>query len=339
MANPVFVSDQVAREVLDWKEMIDALRDAHAAELHPHAAPPRTMARGVDGEWMRSLAAVPAGQIMGTKFFALSRQRNVRYCIALFDKDDASLVALVDANTVTARRTAATTAVALDKLAPRRRLRVGLYGSGAEASEHAHAVAAVREIASLAVFSPTRENREAFAERFSKSLGVPCRAVDTPEAATAEAELVVCATAPRPQSPNVKGAWLRPDQTVASIGSTLPEQWELDPEAIAKAATIVCDSAEEVTHGTADFIAARKEGVKFDDKVFDLADLLHGKLDARLAKGGMAMFKSAGTGLQDVVVATLAWRRAVERGLAVTLPMELSRKGGNRRAPGAAPQR
>ena len=104
MANTVFVSDEAVQEVLDWKEMVDKLAEAHAAELHADFAPPRTMARGLTGEWTRALCAVPAGPIMGLKFFALAAKGGgIRYCIALFRKTDSEMVALVDANTVTAR--------------------------------------------------------------------------------------------------------------------------------------------------------------------------------------------------------------------------------------------
>src|SRR5579864_6276754 len=82
MANTVFVSDETVQQVLDWKEMVDRLAEAHAADLHADFAPPRTMARGLSGEWTRALCAVPAGPIMGTKFFALAAKGGgIRYCI------------------------------------------------------------------------------------------------------------------------------------------------------------------------------------------------------------------------------------------------------------------
>ena len=83
-------------------------------------------------------------------------------------------------------------------------------------------------------------------------------------------------------------------------------------------------------------IAARKAGVKFEGKVFDLPDLVKGKLDAKVKAADITMYRSAGTGLQDVVVAELAWRRALEKGLAVELPMQLFHKTVAPRAP--APQ-
>jgi ornithine cyclodeaminase/alanine dehydrogenase len=337
MANTVFVSDEVVQQVLDWKEMVDKLAEAHAADLHPDFAPPRTMARGLTGEWTRALCAVPAGPIMGTKFFALAAKGGgIRYCIALFQKTDSELVALVDANTVTARRTAGATAVALDKLAPNRPLSVGILGSGHEASAHINAVGTRRKFTSIKVFSPTAANREAFAAKFSKQLGIPCKAVATSREAIEGVDLVLGTTSTRGE-PSLKGEFLCKGQTIGAIGSTLPEQWECDPVAMDKADLIVCDNAEEVQHGTGDFIQAKKAGVNFDGKVFDLPDLVKGKLDAKIKAAGITMYRSAGTGLQDVVTAELAWRRAVERKLAVELPMQLFHKDSRARAPLAQP--
>lgn len=43
--------------------------------------------------------------------------------------------------------------------------------------------------------------------------------------------------------------------------------------------------------------------MKFDSKVFDVPGPAKGKPDARAKTAGSAMYRSAGTGLQDVVVA------------------------------------
>jgi ornithine cyclodeaminase/alanine dehydrogenase len=337
MANAVFVSDETVQQVLDWKEMVDKLAEAHAADLHADFAPPRTMARGLTGEWTRALCAVPSGPIMGTKFFALAAKGGgIRYCIALFQKTDSELVALVDANTVTARRTAGATAVALDKLAPNKPLSLGILGSGHEASAHVNAIGTRRKFTSIKVFSPTRANREAFAAKFAKQLGIPCTPVASPREAIEGVDMVVGTTSTRGE-PSLKGEYLTKGQCIGAIGSTLPEQWECDPIAMDKADLIVCDNAEEVQHGTGDFINARKAGVKFDGKVFDLPDLVKGKLDAKIKAAGITMYRSAGTGLQDVVVAELAWRRATEKGLAVELPMQLFHKTVAARAPAPQP--
>src|SRR5207249_1008550 len=83
-------------------------------------------------------------------------------------------------NQITAIRTAATAAVAVDALAPRRPLRVAMIGSGFEARSQLNALHATRSIESVAVFSPTPASRQRFADDFRKLLGMDIIAADTP---------------------------------------------------------------------------------------------------------------------------------------------------------------
>jgi ornithine cyclodeaminase/alanine dehydrogenase-like protein (mu-crystallin family) len=326
MTHPVFVSDAAARQVLAWPDMIATLAAVYAVEHPPFAGPPRTLARG-PGIWMRTLTGVlPSGSVMGVKQFCFPRGRRVHYMISLFDQESGELLALLDANTITAWRTGATTAVAIDRMAPRGELRVAMLGSGAEAHSHMRAIAAVRPIASLAVFSPNPDRRAAFARTFAAELGVECRAAATPRAAVEGATLIVGASRTLDGKPALEGAWIEPGVLVASIGATLPEHVELDPAAIAQAEIIVADMPHEVMDETGCFLAAKRQGIAFADKFMSLNDMMRGKADARLAAARRPMYRSVGQSLQDLAVAELAWREAEKRGLATPLPMELVTK-------------
>jgi alanine dehydrogenase len=316
----LFLSDADVRAALTWREAIDAVRDAYAVHTDAAALPPRTMARG-EGAWLRTLSATPSHcEYMGVKLIAASpAARRASYLVALFDRRTATLVALLDGNHITGMRTAATSAVAVDALAPRRPLRVAVVGSGFEASNHVAAVAAVRDIADLAVFSPTEANRRRFAEEAAATLGVDARAATSAENAVRGADLVLAAARSRDESPTVRGAWLRSDATVVSIGSTLPEQRELDADAIRRADVIVADVPDEVGDETGDMIAAVAEGVAFAEKLVSLADVIGAAGAGRRADDSIALYKSVGSALQDVTVSELCLRRARELGLGRTL--------------------
>jgi ornithine cyclodeaminase/alanine dehydrogenase len=326
MTRPVFVSDAVARQVLAWPDMIATLRQTYSVEHPPFAGPPRTLARG-KGIWMRTLTGVlPSGTVMGVKQFCFPRGRRVRYMISLFDQESGELLALLDANTITSWRTGATTAVAIDRMAAPGKARIAMLGSGAEARAHARAIAAVRPIESLAVYSPTAARREAFARLFADELGVPCHAVGSARQAVEGATIIVGATRTLDGKPPLEGAWLEPGMLVASIGATLPEHFEIDGAAIARSELIVADMPHEVMDETGCFQAARKAGVAFADKFASLNDLMLGRVDDRLRAARHPMYRSVGQSLQDLAVAELAWREAAKRGLATELPMELAVK-------------
>ena len=314
----LFLSDDDVRAAISLPEAIGALRDAYATPTDAAALPPRTMARA-DGTWLRTLSAMPAHcAYMGAKLIAASPPaRRASYLIALFDRRTTALVALLDGNHVTGMRTAATSAVAIDALAPRAPLRVAVIGSGFEARNHVAALASVRAVADLAVYSPTEANRRRFAEETSATHGIPARAVASAEEAVRDAELVVAAARSNDERPRVRATWLRPDATVVSIGSTLPEQRELDADCIRRAGLIVADVADEVAEGTGDMLAAAAEGVDPRDRLVSLSGLLAG--DRRRAERSIAIYKSVGSALQDVTVSELCVRRARELGLGRSL--------------------
>jgi alanine dehydrogenase len=269
---------------------------------------------------MRALTAAPVGsRFMGAKVFGFGRQKNANYLIALFDQDSGLLTALVDGNVVTGLRTAATTAVVIEKLTPNRALRVGILGSGHEAHAHLQALASARPIETVSVFSPTESKRAAFAHDF-QSAGIHCSPVSEPAAAVAGADVVIAAARSYGEKPILRGEWLDEQTMVASIGSTLPEQREIDEKTIDRSDLIVCDMPDEVVAETGDMLAAAAAGISFDSKIISLNDLMSGLCDARAAQSRRPLYKSVGSAIQDVVVAGAMFEKAEAAGLAVSLP-------------------
>jgi ornithine cyclodeaminase/alanine dehydrogenase len=316
----LFLSDADVASLADWRSAVVALANAYAETIAPAMVPPRSMARG-DGYWLRSLTAIPPhGATMGCKLIAASpRARCASYLISLFDRQTMALTALIDGNRVTGLRTAATAAVAVDKLAPLRPLRVGVIGSGFEARGALDCLAAVRRVASARVFSPTPASRERFAAAFRPALDVA--PVGSAEAAVDGADVVICAARSRDESPVLRARWLPEGATVVSLGSTLPEQREIDEDTMARAACIVADMPEEVLHDTGDAIAAVMAGVDLASKLVPLADLVAGRITARRNDRDIVLYKSVGSALQDIVIAEMLLARAQQRGRGTALPI------------------
>jgi ornithine cyclodeaminase/alanine dehydrogenase len=326
----LLLSDADVRAVLGWRPAVDALRAAYAVaddDLTGHGAryPGRSIARG-DGTWLRVLPGVPGdGALMGAKIIAaVPRAGRVSYLIALFDQGTAELVALLDGNSVTGYRTAATSALAADLLALPGPLTVGVLGSGFEADKHLRAIAAIREVTAARVYSPRAASREKFAARFAAA-GFPVAPAGSAEQAVVGAALVICAARSHDESPVLLGRWLAPGMTVVSVGSTVPEQREVDAETIARADVLVADVAGEVLHDTGDLIAARAAGVVADDRVASLSGLVSGAHPGRTGKEQVTLYKSVGSAVQDLAVAAMCVRAAVDGGLGTrtAVPVEV----------------
>jgi ornithine cyclodeaminase/alanine dehydrogenase-like protein (mu-crystallin family) len=96
---------------------------------------------------------------------------------------------------------------------------LGILGSGGMARAHVAAIAAVRQLDRVQIYSPTRKNREQFAREMAEIHSVEAVAVDAPEAAYAGADIVSsCASA---IGPVIFGKHLMPGMHVTCIGGTL----------------------------------------------------------------------------------------------------------------------
>src|SRR5262249_47900878 len=126
----------------------------------------------------------------------------------------------------------------------------------------------------------------------------------------------------RDERPLLFGRWLAPDVAVVSIGSTIPSQREIDASVVEACDLIVCDAVAEGVEQTGDMLAAAGARGTFLDRTFSPHELLTGRLDERLATCRRRLFKSVGSGLQDVVIAGLVLEKALAAGLATPLPIE-----------------
>jgi alanine dehydrogenase len=316
-----YLSQADTRSLLNWPDVIACLARAYERDDDPRAAPPKVVARR-DGMWLRALTAISGpGTTMGAKIIAKGKPKGADHFIALWDTGTAQLICLLDGKNVTAMRTAGTSAVAVDRIAPKEALRLAVLGSGREASTHVSAIATVRQVKSLTVFSPTQANREAFAAKAAGELQVECRAADSARAAVEGADLVIAAARSRDETPILQGAWLKPGMMVVSIGSTVPEQREVDPDVAGRADVIVADVMEEVANETGDMIAARAAGVKFEHKLVALGDVVRGTRAVQQKRDNIVLFKSVGSGLQDIAVSEMCHAKARAAGVGVELPM------------------
>ena len=104
-----------------------------------------------------------------------------------------------------------------------------------------------------------------------------------------------------------------------SVGSTTRSQRELDPALIGRAAIVVADALAEVLHDSGDMIAARDAGHDTDAVTVSLHDLLGGRVSR--PERGIAIYKSTGSGFQDIVLAEQLYLRALDRGIGTPLPV------------------
>lgn len=302
----IFLTDEDVAHVTTFTGAIGALRTAYALPQAVGSTPPRAVAATSTG-WMRVMPSAPTGtDIAGLKVISAAiSQGQVSYLISLFDQQTSTLVAQMDGNHITGLRTAATAAVAIEGMMTTAPRLVAIIGSGFEAREQLRALSSLTEVTRVRVFSPTPSRRDSFAAEMGEELGIQVEAVDTAEAAARGADLIICAARSRDETPTLLNAWVQDGARIVSVGSTTKSQRELDTQILDRAELIVADALEEVVHDSGDMVVAAGQGIDVETKTVSLSDVVTGSVNAR-SVGGVVVYKSSGSGFQDIVLAAHA---------------------------------
>ena len=231
--------------------------------------------------------------------------------VLLFDVEDGSLTAVIDGGAVTAVRTAAVSAVATDLLARPDAGDLAILGSGAQARTHLEALAVVRDLRRVRVWSRRPEHAARFAEDESRTRGVAVQAMESAREAVADADLICTVTAA--VEPVLLGKWIAPGAHVNAVGACTPNARELDTEAVVRSRLFV-DWRESTLNESGDFLIPRAEGAVNDDHIrADLGELLRGRAEGRTSAGDVTVFKSLGLAIEDLAMAHAVLARAVKQ--------------------------
>jgi ornithine cyclodeaminase len=233
--------------------------------------------------------------------------------VLLFDPEHGFPIAIMDASSVTAIRTAAVSGVASRALARRDAGDLAILGSGVQARTHLQAMAAVHPLSRVRAWSPNRVRLEAFVHWAEEERGITVEAMASPRDAVTGANLVCTVTASR--SPVVESAWLDDGAHVNAVGSSIPSARELDTAAVVRGRLVV-DRVESALNEAGDFLIPRAEGAVSDGHILgELGDVLLGRIEGRTGPGDLTIFKSLGLAVEDLAAAEYVLRQAEARGV------------------------
>ena len=244
--------------------------------------------------------------------------KHVGRLFCLYREDGADLCAIMQVYGMGAIRTGAASGIATKYLANPGAAILGIIGTGPQARTQAQAICKVRPIREIRAYSPTPANRERYCREIGTLTGVRATAVDSAERAARGCDVVVTATSSK--TPVLHGKWLSPGTHVNAIGANYEHRRELDLDAVASARFVAADDREQVRYESADLAEAVKNGLLKWDDVFNLADVVSGRVRGRTSAQDITLFKSLGVAMEDVALAARAYERAVERKAGVALP-------------------
>ncbi len=233
--------------------------------------------------------------------------------VLLFEAEHGSLLAVIDATSITAIRTAAVSGVATRALAREDAGDLAILGSGVQARTHLEAMRCVRKIRRVRVASKSFGNAKTFAERESKRQGIAIEAVATMREAVEGADLICTTTSAR--EPILQGDWIAPGAHINAVGSSIPAARELDTAAVVSS-RLYADRRESLLNEAGDFLTPKKEGAIGDDHVVgEIGEVLIGKAPGRRSPEEITLFKSLGLAVEDVASARHIYEKAKKTGL------------------------
>jgi alanine dehydrogenase len=246
----------------------------------------------------------------GYKAMNFHPEQGVRYMIAMIALSDGELVAMLDADWVTATRTAVTAAIAVRHLARPGADRIAVVGSGTQARALLEATASVLTPSQVLVHSPTQANREKFAAEMTSQLGVSVEPVARLEDALDASDIVLSAFRAK-GDPVIHGDVIREGTLVCGISAVRPAHREIDMSLWGISRVVVDDLAHVRESG--DGRAAVERGLA--DDVPELWQVLQDPSLGRRRSDERVLFKSVGTAEQDIALAAIVVERAQVLGL------------------------
>jgi ornithine cyclodeaminase/alanine dehydrogenase-like protein (mu-crystallin family) len=232
--------------------------------------------------------------------------------VLLFEAEHGQLLAVVDATSITAIRTAAVSGVATRALAREDAGDLAILGSGTQARTHLEAMRVARGIRRVRVASKDLERARAFAARESARHGIAVEPVASVRDAVAGADIICAATSSR--EPILLGEWISPGAHVNAVGSSVPFARELDTAAVVRSSLYV-DRRESALNEAGDFLIPKKEGAIGDHHIIgEIGEVLTGRIHGRTTAKEITLFKSLGLAVEDVASACHIYEKAKASG-------------------------
>lgn len=232
--------------------------------------------------------------------------------ILYLDAGSGDLLAMMDGRLITEMRTAAVSAVSVDLLARRDAGTLAILGSGVQARSHLEAIALVRRLQHVRIWSRHPDHAMHFAHEAVDMVPCPVSAATDVADAVRGADMVVTVTAAT--DPVFTAGLLEPGMHLAVVGSSHPRMREVDSETVARCRVFV-DSRDAMVVEAGDLVIPEREGrFGWDHVVGELGDVVAGRF-RRESAGEITLFKSLGLAVEDVATAKLVYQRAERRGL------------------------
>jgi len=319
---PLILSRKDLKQLLTMTDVIESVERGFREYKTGKCAVPVRMPVKIEkaeGVFLFMPAYLEKEGFFGTKIVSVfprnieKKLSTIQAAYLLNDPTTGELLALMDGILLTAMRTGATSALATKYLSRKNSETLGIIGAGAQAPFQAEAISKVRPIHRMLVYDKERKIAENFSGAVSNSLRIPVHVMASPRDVVVESDILVTVTTST--TPVFDGRHLKGGTHINAVGAYTPEMRELDDFTIGKS-KIVVDTYEGCMAEAGDLLIPIRNGKLSKENIYaDLGEIVLGQKPARAREDEITLFESVGFALEDLVVASLAYGRASEKGV------------------------
>jgi alanine dehydrogenase len=308
---PLFLSESEVRAALPMPDLIEAMQSALAAFSAGEVIQPvRTALEFGPRNFFAVMPACdPALNLVGAKLVTVVPENTAKglhshqALIAIFDRSDGELLAVMDGRYITEARTAAVSAVSARHLARADAKTLAIIGTGVQARSHLEALPLTRRLTEVRAWSPNRVHLQTFAASAAR----PVIAASSVQEAVHGADIVVLATSA--VEPVLLYEWLAPGTHVIAVGACRPTQREMEGKLLGRAKVVVDSRAAALVEAGDILMAIREEHFAADRIYGELGEIAGGQKAGRQSSDEITVFKSLGLAIEDIVSAGVVYRR------------------------------
>ncbi|KDB09138.1 ornithine cyclodeaminase/mu-crystallin [Burkholderia sp. lig30] len=304
-ALPLTVDEAAVRAALPSLDVLGTLRRMFGALGEARAVqPPQTLTLFPEqaGDFITYLGALADEQVFGAKlspYIVTGGKPIVTAWTALMSMRTGQPLMWCDAGLLTVERTAGTTALAVDCLAPGAARRLAIVGAGAAGLAHLRHTAALRDWETIDVYSPSLAG-DAARQAALAQLDPRAKAAASVEGCVRDADVVMLCTSSG--TPVLHDGMLTRPALVTSISTNVAQAHEIPP-AWLPGMDVYCDYRHTTPASAGEMQrAAAEHGWTPAQVAGDLPELVRGACPAP-SRTRHALFRSIGLGLEDVAIA------------------------------------
>lgn len=260
-------------------------------------------------------AAVPGAGFAGTKTWAHT-EGGATPLLMLFDSTSGALKAVIEAFALGQLRTGGISGVATRWLAAADAAELAVIGTGKQMLAQVAAVAAVRPLRRVRIFSPNPAHRVQAVQRLQAA--VPCAVMEAMSVAACVEGAPIITLVTRAKQPFLTAAMVAKGAHVNAVGAITPERAEFTGDLLDRSACVVADSIPAVRKLSREFIDHCGDAEARWRTVTPLCTVVAQRA-ARSAGADVTLFKAMGMGISDLALGIEVYRRAVEQGLGMRM--------------------